>query len=164
MLVCVCAQSCLTLWDPIDCSLSGSSVHEISQARILEWVAISSSRGSSRPRDLTVSPALASEFFITEPFGKSLIIDFIDIEVHSFFSFPVQFILSGFNINIVLVSENDLGSFCSFIWPRIDKWLWSNMFFKVYAIWVMIFLMVDIHLINSLINFMIVRVSPSFWF
>ena len=40
-------QSCLTLWDPIDCSLPGSSVHRILQARILEWVAISSSRGSS---------------------------------------------------------------------------------------------------------------------
>ena len=40
------AQSCQTLCDPMDCSLPGSSVHEISQARILEWIAISSSRGS----------------------------------------------------------------------------------------------------------------------
>ena len=46
-------QSCLTLCDPVDCSLPGSSVHEILQARILEWVAISFSRGSSRPRDRT---------------------------------------------------------------------------------------------------------------
>ena len=38
------AQSCLTLCDPMDCSLPGSSVHEILQARILEWVAISFSR------------------------------------------------------------------------------------------------------------------------
>ena len=44
-------QSCLTLWDPMDRSLPGSSVHGIFQARILEWVAISFSRGSSRPRD-----------------------------------------------------------------------------------------------------------------
>ena len=44
---CVCAQSCPTLCDPVDCSPPGSSVHGISQARILEWVAISSSRGSS---------------------------------------------------------------------------------------------------------------------
>ena len=45
--VCVCslAQSCSTLCDPTDCSLPGSSVHGISQARILEWVAISFSRG-----------------------------------------------------------------------------------------------------------------------
>ena len=44
-------QSCLTLCKPMDCSLPGSSVHEILQARILEWVVIPSSRGSSRPRD-----------------------------------------------------------------------------------------------------------------
>ena len=41
------AQSCPTLCDPMDCSLPGSSVHGILQARILEWVAISFSRGSS---------------------------------------------------------------------------------------------------------------------
>ena len=40
-------QSCPTLCDPVDCSLSGSSIHGILQARILEWVAISFSRGSS---------------------------------------------------------------------------------------------------------------------
>ena len=43
-------QSCPTLCDPTDCSPPGSSFHGISQARILEWVAISSSRGSSRPK------------------------------------------------------------------------------------------------------------------
>ena len=48
-----CAQSCLTLCDPMDCSPPGSSVHEISQARILEWVAISYSRESSEPRNQT---------------------------------------------------------------------------------------------------------------
>ena len=47
------AQSCLTLCDPRDCSLPGSSLHGILQARILEWVAMPSSRGSSRPRDGT---------------------------------------------------------------------------------------------------------------
>ena len=46
-------QSFPTLCDPIDCSLSGSSVHGILQARLLEWVAVPSSRGSSRPRDRT---------------------------------------------------------------------------------------------------------------
>ena len=45
------AQSCLTLCDPMDCSLPGSSVHGILQAKILEWVAIPFSRGSSQPRD-----------------------------------------------------------------------------------------------------------------
>ena len=47
------AQSCPTLSDPMDCSLSGSSVHGIFQARVLEWIAISFSRGSSRPRNRT---------------------------------------------------------------------------------------------------------------
>ena len=46
-------QSCPTLCDPIDYSLLGSSVHGIFQARVLEWVAISFSRGSSWPRDRT---------------------------------------------------------------------------------------------------------------
>ena len=46
-------QSHLTFCDPIDCSLSGSSVHGILQARILEWVAMPSSRGASQPRDQT---------------------------------------------------------------------------------------------------------------
>ena len=46
-------QSCLTLCDPMNCSPTASSVHEILQARILEWVAISFSRGSSWPRDRT---------------------------------------------------------------------------------------------------------------
>ena len=47
------AQSCPTLCDPMDCSLSGSSVHGIFQARVLEWVAIAFPKGSSQPRDRT---------------------------------------------------------------------------------------------------------------
>ena len=63
--VCSTMQSCLTLWDPMDCSPPGSSIHGILQARILEWVVISYSRGSFWPRTKTVSlgyPALAGEF------------------------------------------------------------------------------------------------------
>ena len=53
--ICACsvAQSCLTLCNLTDCSPAGSPVHEIFQARILEWVAISYSRGSSWFRDWT---------------------------------------------------------------------------------------------------------------
>ena len=57
---CMCAQwpqSCLTLCDPMDCNPPGPSVHGILQARILEWVAISFSRGFYQPRDRTVSAA-----------------------------------------------------------------------------------------------------------
>ena len=57
LFTCVCAfsvcKSCPTLCDLMDCSPPGSSVHGISQAKVLAWVAISSSRGSSRPRDQT---------------------------------------------------------------------------------------------------------------
>ena len=45
------AQSYPTLYDLMDCSLPASSVHETFQARVLEWVAVSFSRGSSQPRD-----------------------------------------------------------------------------------------------------------------
>jgi len=59
-----------TLCNPMDCSLSGSSVHGISQARVLEWVAISYSSGSSQPGVRLASLALAGGFFTTEPPGK----------------------------------------------------------------------------------------------
>ena len=61
-------QSCPTLCYPMDCSLPGSSVHGILQARILEWVAMSFSRGSSQPMDgtlVSMSPALSGGFFTT---------------------------------------------------------------------------------------------------
>ena len=56
-------QSCPTLCDPVDCSLPGSSVHGILQTRILEWIAISFSRGSSRPRDWTWVSHIAGRCF-----------------------------------------------------------------------------------------------------
>ena len=57
------AQSCLTLCDTIDYNPPGSSVHGILQARILEWVTISFSRGSSPPRDQTWISCFAGRFF-----------------------------------------------------------------------------------------------------
>ena len=57
------AQSCSTLCDPVDCTPPGSSVHGILQARILEWVAISFSRGSSWPRDWTQLSCTAGRHF-----------------------------------------------------------------------------------------------------
>jgi len=64
------AQSCPTLCDPMDCSIPVSSVHGIFQARVLEWVAISFSRGSSWPRDWTRSPILQADALLSEPPGK----------------------------------------------------------------------------------------------
>ena len=67
---CVQPLNCVQLFcDPIYCSLPGSSVHGISQVRILEWVAISFSRVSSWPRDPTQVSCIAGRFFATEPPG-----------------------------------------------------------------------------------------------
>ena len=66
-------QACPTLHDPMGCSPPGSSDHGILQARILEWVAMPSSRGSSWPRDQTqvsCSSCIAGEFLTPEPPGK----------------------------------------------------------------------------------------------
>ena len=60
------AWLCPTLCDPMDYNLPGSSVHGIVQARILEWVAISFSRGSSWPKDWTRSPALQADSLLSE--------------------------------------------------------------------------------------------------
>ena len=57
------AQSFLTLRNPVDCSLPGSSIHGILQVRILEWVAISFSGGSSQPRDWTQVSCIAGRCF-----------------------------------------------------------------------------------------------------
>ena len=65
-------QSCLTLRDSMDCSPPGSSVHGILQARILEWVAMPSSRGSFQPRDRTRSPVLQVDSLPSEPPGMHL--------------------------------------------------------------------------------------------
>ena len=56
-------QLCQTLCNPVDCSLPGSSIHGILQARILEWVAISFSMGSSWPRDWTQVSCIAGRSF-----------------------------------------------------------------------------------------------------
>jgi len=57
------AQPCLTLCDPVDCGLPGSSVHGILQTRILEWEAIPFSRGSSWPKDGTRISFIVGRFF-----------------------------------------------------------------------------------------------------
>ena len=75
MILCVCAellQSCPTLCDPMNCSPPGSSVHEFFQAKILEWVSISFSKGSSWPRDQTCISYVIyiGRFFTNAPSGK----------------------------------------------------------------------------------------------
>ena len=70
--MCSVAQLYVTLCDSMDCSPPGSSVNEIFQARTLEWVAISYSRGSSRRRDLTQVSCIAGIFFTNWATGEAL--------------------------------------------------------------------------------------------
>ena len=84
----------------MDCSPPGSSVHGILQARILEWVAISFSRGSPPPRNrihVSWSPALAGEFFTTEPPGKP-VYDNAALRVPRTFPFPVFILTTSFAV------------------------------------------------------------------
>ena len=75
---CVCAKSlqlCLTLWDTMDGSPTGSSVHGLLQARILNWVAMASSRDLPNLEIESPSPeapALQADSFTTEPPGKTM--------------------------------------------------------------------------------------------
>ena len=59
----MCTQSCPTLWDPMDCSTLGSSLYEIFQARILEWAAISYSKGLSQPLHHTGSQKISEKYW-----------------------------------------------------------------------------------------------------
>ena len=71
--LCSVTQLCPTLRDPMDCSPSGYSVHGILQARIQEWVAIPSSRGSSQPRSPALQALLSEPHsLLSEPSGKTM--------------------------------------------------------------------------------------------
>ena len=69
---CLVTKSCSTLFDPIDCSPPGSSVHGISQARTLEGVAIPFSSGSSQCKSNLRLPCIAGRLFTAESPGKPL--------------------------------------------------------------------------------------------
>ena len=88
------AQSCPILCDPMDCSLPGSSVHGIFQARVLEWVAISFSRGSSWPRDWTWVSCIAGRRFTIWATGPCL------LNWSSAFYSPKGFAWSGMVIDV----------------------------------------------------------------
>ena len=79
---CLVAQSRPTLFaTPMDCNLPSSSVHEILQARILEWVAISFSRGSSWPRDRTCISCISGGFFTDWATGEDFMVN-ISVSVY----------------------------------------------------------------------------------
>ena len=91
-------QMGLTLCDPMDCSLPGSSVQEMSQERILEWIAMSSSRGSSCSRNQTWGSCIAGSFFTTEPSGKPKLFRHL---VLSYMDFRERFLKAGWGRDFV---------------------------------------------------------------
>ena len=102
------AQSCPILCDPMDCGPPGSSIHGISQARIREWVAISFSRRSSRPRDRTqVSHIVGRQLYHLSHQGSSLI-SRVNINSSSIVITQYSFIinsssLSGISNNLITI-------------------------------------------------------------
>ena len=130
--------SCVWLCNPTDCSPSGSSVHGILQARILEWVATPSSRGSSQPRDWTQVFRFAGDSFLSEPPEKRK-----TIGVGSLSSLqgncPNQELNQAFlHCRWILYQLNYLGSPKIFIWlcwvlvvacgiySLIRNWTWAS--------------------------------------
>ena len=110
-------QSCPTLCDPVDCSLPSSSVHVILQVRILEWVAISFSRGSSWPRDQTqVSDWFNSDLSIRAKLHSP--INFLYLKMSWYFdnllSLILQIEIEGFDLNWDTEIGSALGSV--FVW------------------------------------------------
>ena len=103
--ICMCAkllQSCPPLWDPMNDSLLGSSVHGILQLRIPEWVAMPSSRGSSQPRNQThisCDFCTIGGFFTTEPPGKSLMHMYMCVCMFMYM-YHIFFILSSVDGNL----------------------------------------------------------------
>ena len=96
-------QSCLILCDPMDCTPPGSSVHGILQARILEWVAIPSSKGSSRPTDRTCSSCVAGRFHTTWATGEAPELSGTSTFIYLFIYFYFfNFIFKFYNIVLVL--------------------------------------------------------------
>ena len=88
-IVCVCVRVCvfsrlvMSLCDPVDYSPPGSSVHGVSQARILEWIAIFSSKGSNQPKDQTPgSPALQADSLCYSASKRSKVGSFVETWVN----------------------------------------------------------------------------------
>ena len=120
-------QSCPTLCDPMDCSLPGSSVHGIFQARTLEWVSISFSGGSSQPRDRTqVSCIVGRHFYHLSHQGSrsSLIISDVEYLFMCFFTWasslvdPCFFKNQGFNV-VRYTERPGSGNLYSNLWTSL---------------------------------------------
>ena len=101
-------QSCLTLCDPLDCSLTGSSVHGIFQARVLEWVAISFFRGSFWPRDRTWVSCIVGRHFTIWATGE-------DMESYNIWPFVTGFFSLSIRVSRLSVLYH-VSVLYSFLW------------------------------------------------
>ena len=113
-----------TLRDPIDCSLPGSSAHRILQARILEWVAMPSSRGSSWPRDWTHVSCLLPWYMGSLPLappGEPII--YIYVCVYFFLFPPYEENVPFLSFKALLAPTATLSPWCSTLQPY---WNWFS--------------------------------------
>ena len=101
---CLVAKSCLTLGDLMDWSPPGSSVHGISRAAILAWVAISFFRGSSRARNQTQVSYLADRFLPLRPLGSPVCF-YVSLNLRLWITHFICFILvKKIHLEITLIS------------------------------------------------------------
>ena len=107
-ILCGHVQLCLTFRDPVYCRPPDFSVHWIFQARILEWVAVFSSRGSSWPRDWTCVPCVscvAGIFFTAEPWDP----DFSLISLEQYLRATWDAVSQAWSPQFCLMNKNSLG-------------------------------------------------------
>lgn len=114
-------QLCPTLCDPMNCNLPGSSAHGIFQARMLEWVAISLSRGSSEPRDWTQVSCTTGRFFSDWSYQGC-----IQLNVYSTFSLSVYPLYAWASSNFWLLW---------LVWIML-QWTWICKFFFEILFWI----------------------------
>ena len=116
---CLVAKSCLTFCDPMDYSPQGSSVHEILQARILEWVATSFSRGSSWPRDQTQVSSLQADSL---PFESLSMFKILLLE-YNCCTVCVSFCCTMKWINYVYINISSTTKWISYVYTNISSLL-----------------------------------------
>ena len=110
--VCVCAQLHPTLCNLQSCSPPGSFVHGIFQARMLEWVTVSSSRDLPDPTHIPTSLALPGKFFITEPPGNPLYVIYSSITTTTMNTvILVRSIRQQKEINVIQIGKEEVKLF-----------------------------------------------------
>ena len=112
------AQSCQTICDPMDCS-----VHGILQTRILEWVAVPFSRGSSQPRQRTQVSCIAGGFFTSWPTREALNMNTENLDNLTYWkNYWVSRWISHWNSDVACAKEEKvLGSLWN--WKRVQRFL-----------------------------------------